>query len=758
MPKNEFPYRDASLPVDRRVADLLSRMTLEEKVAQMSLLDMKANNLTTEAIDSDEEIRQKSVNGMGGLGRPGNYLSAKETAEWTNAFQKYMRENTRLGIPVFFVDEALHGVMASGSTSFPQVIGLASSWDPELVQRAYTVAGKEMRARGENYALTPVLDLAREPRWGRTEETYGEDPYLGSRMAVAAVRGLQGVPYGQPIDGEHVLSAAKHFAVHGQPESGSNCGPTNYAEREIRENFLQAFRAAVVEAGVGSVMASYNEVNGIPMHANQWLLRDVLRREWGFEGVLISDGQGITLLQTMHRVANSKAEAGKKALEAGIDFELDTCFPSLVEQVRDGIVPETLVDTAVRRVLKAKFLLGLFDNPYVDPDKAEKITNCEAHRQIALQAAHKTLVLLKNDGLLPLDITNLKTLAVIGPNATDLHLGGYSADPGHGLSILEGIRQKVGDKVNVLYAEGCKITANAEDGRGWRGWWKNEAIQPDPVEDARLIAEAVEVARQADVVLLVIGENESLCREGWSENHLGDRDTLDLAGRQDDLLRAVLATGVPAAGLLINGRPLSVNYAAENLNALLEGWYLGQEGGAAFADALFGDVNPGGKLPITIPRTVGQLPIFYNHKPFGRRGYQFGSNGPLFPFGYGLSYTTFTYQNLRVTPAQIKPGGTAIVSVDVTNSGQRAGDEVVQLYIHDLLTNMVTRPVKELKGFRRITLQPGETQTVELALGPEALSYLDEHMQRTVEPGLFDVMVGGSSLDVQTVQLEVVRE
>jgi beta-glucosidase len=755
MPNNEFPYRDASLPVDRRVADLLSRMTLEEKVIQMSMFKMETNNLSTESIGADEDMRKQMVNGVGALGRPGPSSPARHTAEWTNAFQKYLRENTRLGIPCFFVDEALHGLMAFGSTVFPQVIGLASTWDPELVQRAFTVVGKEMRARGENYALTPVLDLAREPRWGRTEETYGEDPYLGARMAVAAVRGLQGVPYGQPIDGEHVLCTAKHFAVHGQPEGGGNCGPTNYAEREIRENFLQAFRAAVVEAGVGSVMASYNEVNGVPVHANQWLLRDILRREWGFQGVLISDGQGISLLQTMHHVANSKAEAGKKALEAGIDFELDTCFPSLVEQVRDGIVPEALVDMAVRRVLKAKFLLGLFDHPYVDPDNAGQITNCEAHRQLALQVAHKSLVLLKNDGLLPLDAAKLKTLAVIGPNATDLHLGGYSADPGHGLNILEGIRQKVGDKVNVLYAEGCKITANEEDGRGWRGWWKNEAILPDPAEDARLIAEAVEVARQADVVLLVIGENESLCREGWSDNHRGDRDTLDLAGRQDDLLRAVLAAGVPAVGLLINGRPLSANYAAENLNALFEGWYLGQEGGAAFADALFGDVNPGGKLPITIPRTVGQLPVFYNHKPSARRPYQLGKDGPLFPFGHGLSYTTFHYENLRVTPAQIKPGGTAIVSVDVTNSGQRAGDEVVQLYIHDLETNMVTRPVKELKGFRRITLQPGETQTVELSLGPEALSYLDEHMQRIVEPGIFDIMVGGSSVDVQTVQLEV---
>jgi len=641
---------------------------------------------------------------------------------------------------------------------FPQAIGLASTWDPELIQRVFSVAGREARARGENYVLTPVLDVAREPRWGRTEETYGEDPYLGARMGVAAIRGLQGVSWGQMIDGEHVLATAKHFAVHGQPEAGTNCGPGNYAEREIRENFLTAFRAAVVEAGVGSVMASYNEINGVPVHANQWLLRDVLRHEWGFQGVLISDGHGITLLHTLHHVASSKADAARKALATGMDFELDSCFSTtLLEQVQDGTIPEAQVDAAVGRVLKAKFLLGLFDHPYVDLDAAEQITNCESHRQIALEAAHKSLVLVKNDGLLPLDATKLKTLAVIGPNATGLHLGGYSTDPGHGLSILEGIRQKIGDKINVLHAEGCKIIAENFDGHPWRGWWENTFTLPDPAEDERLIAEAVEVARQADMVLLVIGETESISREAWGDNHLGDRDTLDLPGRQDDLLRAIVATGVPTVGLLVNGRPLSVCYAAENLNGLFEGWYLGQEGAQAFADALFGDINPSGKLPITIPRSVGQLPVFYNYKPSARRGYVFHDNTPLFPFGHGLSYTTFTYENLRVVPAQIKPNGSVVVSVDVTNSGARAGDEVVQLYIHDLETNMVTRPVKELKGFQRISLQPGETQTVAFKLGPEALSYLDEHMQYVVEPGLFDIMVGGNSVDVQTVSLEVRR-
>ena len=756
---NNAAYRDSSLPIEQRVADLLSRMTLEEKIAQMSIFQMQTNVLPNETVELDEATQKKLTHGVGGLGRPGQHLTARATALSTNAIQKYLREHTRLGIPAFFIDEALHGLMAYGSTSFPQAIGLASTWDPELVQKIFAVAAHEMRARGENYALTPVLDLAREPRWGRTEETYGEDPYLGSRIGVAAIRGLQGVSLAgepRPIDKLHVLATAKHFAVHGQPEGGRNSAPANIAEREIRENFLAAFHAAVTEAGVGSVMASYNEINGIPIHINHWLLGGVLRREWNFRGFITSDGNGISQLESLHHVAGSKAEAARKALKAGIDFELDSCFPTLLAQVRDGLVPEAWVNAAVSRVLEVKFLLGLFDDHYANPDEAGRVTNCAEHRQLALEAAHKSLVLLKNDGLLPLDVKKVKTLVVIGPNAAGLHLGGYSADPGQGVTILEGIRHKVGRDVKVLYAEGCKITAEGFDGQGWRGWHDSPVDLPDPAEDERLIAEAVEVAKQADMVLLVIGENESVSREAWGEEHLGDRDSLDLLGRQNDLVRAVIETGAPTVALLINGRPLSVNYVAENVNALFEGWYLGQEGGTAFADVLFGDVNPGGKLPITFPRSVGQIPAYYNHKPSARRSYLFAENAPLFPFGHGLSYTTFEYKNLRVTPAKIKPDGQATLSVEVTNTGARTGDEVVQLYIHDVVSEMVTRPVKELKGFRRITFQPGEKRTVEFEIGFDQLSFLNETMQRVVEPGIFEIMLGGSSADVQAVTLEII--
>ena len=743
------------------MADLLARMTLEEKVAQMSIFHMQTNVLPDESVELDEATRVQLANGVGGLGRPGQHINARETALATNAIQRSLREHTRLGIPAFFIDEALHGLMAYGSTSFPQAIGLASTWDPELVEEVFAAAAHEMRARGENYALTPVLDLAREPRWGRTEETYGEDPFLGSCMGVAAVRGLQGASLadeGTRIDKQHVLATAKHFAAHGQPEGGRNSAPANFSERELRENYLKAFQSVVMEAGVGSVMASYNEINGIPVHANSWLLEQVLRKEWGFQGLIVSDGNGISQLESLHHVAGSKAEAARKALEVGIDFELDSCYSStLLTQVKDGTIPEAEVDRAVRRVLTAKFRLGLFDDPYADPAEAERVTNCAAHRQLAYRAATKSLVLLKNDGLLPLDMGKIKTLAVIGPDAAGLHLGGYSADPGHGVGILEGIRQKAGERVQVLYAEGCKITQEDFGGQGWRGWHENVADLPDPVEDERRMAEAVETARKADVAVLVIGENETVCREAWGEVHLGDRDSLDLPGRQEELVRRVVETGVPVVALLINGRPLSVNYAAEHVHALFEGWYLGQEGGTAFADALFGDVNPGGKLPITFPRSVGQLPAYYNHKPSVERGYLWAEKTPLFPFGYGLSYTTFAYHNLQVTPAKIKPEEQASVRVEVSNTGKRAGDEVVQLYIHDVLTERVTRPVKELKGFKRITLQPGESRTVEFTLTANELAFLNEKMERVVEAGMFEVMVGGSSVDLETVMLEVVK-
>ncbi len=574
-------------------------------------------------------------------------------------------------------------------------MGLAATFDPPLIKRVFSAVGEEAGSRGIGQVFSPVLDIARDPRWGRTEETYGEDPYLASRIGVAAIEGFQGDEY--LIDRHHVLATAKHFAVHGMPEGGTNTAPGNYSERIIRENFLVPFQAAVEEAHVGSVMASYNEIDGVPNHINHWLLDKVLRQEWGFDGYLTSDGDGLQMLVGTHHVARNNADAARQGLSAGIDYDLSdgSVYRTLIDQVKQGIVPESEVDRAVARVLTTKFRLGLFDHPLVDPDYAEKAVNSEEHRKLAVEAARKVLVLLKNDkNTLPLDLGKIKTIAVIGPNAADLHVGGYARDPGQGVSILDGIRARVGNKAKVVYQEGCKIT-NAH--QGYMGWMADNVKLIDPGTETGTIQAAVDAAKKSDVAIVVVGENESTNREAWSEDHLGDRDSLDLLGAQNDLVKAVVETGTPVVVIHINGRPLSINYIAEKVPAILDGFYLGEEGGVAAAEVLFGDVNPGGKLPITFPHTVGALPDFYNHKPSDNRSYAFSTRKPLFAFGYGLSYTTFKFDNLRVEPAEILPGAKTKVSVDISNTGSRDGEEVPQLYIHPKVSS-VTQPVMRLAG------------------------------------------------------------
>jgi len=752
------PYLNPGLPVEARVADLVGRMTLEEKVAQLYCIG-RAVEMTNTLLDEDGNLLPEKMidafrHGVGQLGRPAQRRTPRAGAELTNAIQKYLVEESRLGIPAMFNEEGLHGLMASGATSFPQPIALASTWDEALVEEVYTAVAKEARGRGSNYIYAPVLDLARDPRWGRTEETFGEDPYLVSRMGMAAVRGLQGS--GPKIDRDHVIACAKHYAVHGQPEGGLNAAPGNISERVIREEFLPPFQAAVIEAGVGAVMAAYNEVDGIPGHVNRWLLQTILREEWGFQGFVTSDGFGVPQLMVPHYVAEDQAQAARLAIEAGIDCEVPegVCYPTLVEQVQSGTVTIETIDQAVGRILRAKMLLGLLDErPYVDPDEAECFANKPEHQKLALKAAHEAMVLLKNkDDLLPLDADNIQSVAVIGPNAGDLHLGGYSEDPGRGLSVYQGIHAKVGDRSQVTYAEGCRITSGPQ---GYAAWWEDEVQLSAPADDTPRIAEAIRIVQKADVAVVVIGGNEGTCREGWWFDHIGDRDDLNLLGRQEELVRAVLATGTPTIVVLINGRPLTINFLAENVPAILECWYLGQETGVAVADVLFGDVNPSGKLPITFPRSIGQLPTYYYHKPSAKRGYLFTETEPLYPFGYGLSYTTFAYDNLRLTPQTITLDGQALVKVDVTNTGERAGDEIVQLYIRDQVCS-VTRPVKALKGFCRISLEPNETKTVEFWLTPDLLAFLDREMQWQVEPGLFSVMVGSSSEKLDTVILEFI--
>jgi beta-glucosidase len=731
-------YQNSKLPIEERIADLLSRMTLEEKTAQLIGPFGLAED---DAHFSLEFARKHFAAGISYVNSHHRLRNTRQTVDYLNALQKFLVEETRLGIPALALGEGLHGYMAHEATSFPQAIGLASAWDPDLHERIFSVIAREMRARGAHYVLSPVLDLARDPRWGRTEETYGEDPYLVSRLGVAAVRGLQGEHF--TGDTTHVLATAKHFAAHGQPEGGTNAAPANYAERSLREEFLAPFHAVVQEARIGSVMASYNEINGIPLHINTWLLKDVLRDEWGFDGFVISDGWGVDDLYRLHFVAADETDAAQQAFSSGVDIELGRCFKHLVEAVEAGRIPIAQLDMAVARVLKVKFQLGLFENPYVGIDEAIRLTNCAEHKALALEAAHKSIVLLKNEqGLLPLDKSKLRSLAVIGPNAAEIRLGGYSGDPGCGVSVLDGIRQQVGNDIEVLFAQGCGITQSTS---GAQMWWEDAVIQPDPAKDDVLMAEALTTAQKAEVVLLVLGDNEQSCREGWSDIHLGDRDSLDLPGRQDELLRAVSGTGKPVILLLLHGRPATINYAVENIPAILEGWYLGQAAGTAVAGVLFGKVNPGGKLPITIPRSVGQIPAYYYHKPSARRGYLFTSKEPLFPFGHGLSYTTFAYSNLRLSAETIVPDEVTTLSVDVTNTGSRSGDEVVQLYIRDVLSSRVTRPVKLLKGFRRITLQPGETSTVTFPVGRKQLEFLNETMQLVVEPGRFELLVGGGS-------------
>jgi beta-glucosidase len=759
-------YWNPKLSVARRVEDLLARMTLEEKVGQM-LCMWNARRQITDArgrFDPAKAPKWFKVD-IGRIERPSEGRGARAEAEFTNAIQRWVKANTRLGIPVIFHQEALHGLQGPEATSFPQAIGLASTWNPNLVERVFAVVAREVRSRGAQQVLAPVVDVARDPRWGRFEETFGEDPYLVARLGLAAVRGLQGG--GKTIPADRVIATLKHLAGHGQPESGTNAGPANVGERTLRDVFFYPFEVAVKQGHARSLMPSYNEIDGVPSHANRWMLHDILRKEWGFDGTIVSDWQAISQLAKRHRVAANAAEAARQALAATVDVELPDVetYDTLIEQVKQGKLSVAAIDAAVRRLLREKIELGLFENPFVDPARAEEISGARASRPLALEAARQAIVLLQNrGGVLPLNAAKLKRVAVIGPHAAEVMLGGYSGVPRYSVSILEGIRARLGAGVTVAHAEGVRITEDAAftkapqplvgGTRSQARWSADRVILADPAANRKRIQEAAALARGSDVVIVVVGDNEQTAREAYAENHLGDRADLRLVGQQEDLVRAVAGAGKPTVLVLINGRPPAIPGLAEQVPAILEGWYLGQEGGTAVAEVLFGDVNPGGRLPVSFPRGVGQVPLFYSHKPTARRGYLFESTQPLFPFGHGLSYTTFTYATPTVSPARIPPDGRARVSVEVTNTGSRAGDEVVQLYLRAEVSR-VTRPVMELKGFQRITLAAGEKRTVTFAVGPEQLAYHGLERKRVVEPGRFRVMVGGSSAKVKSVTLDV---
>ena len=754
-------YQDSKAPVQARVEDLLSRMTLEEKVAQLSgmgperLLDAKGNLIKAQA--------QKLLkNGVGQITRiaGASGQDPEVAARASNQVQKFLLENTRLGIPALLHEECLSGLMAKGGTTYPQSIGMAATFDPDLMQQITTEIRKQIRAVGGHLALSPVLDVIRDYRWGRVEEAFGEDPYLVAAMAVAYVRGLQGNDLRTGI-----IATLKHFLGHGFPEGGLNHAPVNMSERELREVALFPYEAAIREARAGSVMNAYHSIDGQPCGASKELLTDLLRGELGFDGIVVADYYSIGMLHREHRIAESLQMAGVIALEAGLDIELPEteCYgEKLIDAVQQGLISEATVDLAVRRHLRAKFEVGVFDEPFVDTSNTLSVFETPYQRGLARLAACKSMVLLKNeDKLLPLPKSG-KSFAVIGPSADSTRnvLGDYAysahvnspEDAVPVVSILEGIQAKVGPDVTIRYAEGCDIMGDNREG----------------------FAEAVEAAEQSDYAIVVIGGKSGLsglvnAEEGISEvdftkqgtvtepdGESHDRTDLTLTGVQQELVEAIRATNTPTIVVLVNGRPLAVEWIAEHIPAIIEAWLPGSEAGHAVADVLFGDFNPGGKLPVSIPRSVGQLPVHYNRTHMAtNRKYIFDDNRPLYPFGFGLSYTTFAYENLSVTPQEVKGASQIEVEFDLINTGEVAGDEVVQLYISDLFASLV-RPVKELKGFRRIHLEPGESKRVCFKLSSDQIAFYDKNMNLIVEPGEFQVQVGSSSQDIRlTGQFEV---
>jgi beta-glucosidase len=741
------PYLDAALPVAERVEDLLARMTLEEKVAQLG------SAWVFELVRGDEvdDDRFASIcrHGLGQVTRisGASSLTADRAARVANGIQRRLVEGTRLGIPAIVHEEICSGVMARGSTVFPQAIGVASTFEPELNRAIAESIGRQLRRAGAHQGLSPVLDVARDPRWGRTEETYGEDPYLVARMGTEFVLGLQA---------EGVVATAKHFVGYGASEGGMNWAPARLPERELREVYLHPFEAAVRAGGLRAAMNAYHELDGVPCAANRALLTGILRDDWGFDGIVVADYFSVDQLAAYHRLARDKQEAAATALRAGIDVELPSsdCYaePLLAAAGSDAGVA-VAVDEAVRRVLRLKLELGLFEHPYADEREAIAAVDTEAQRALAAEVARKSLVLLRNDGILPLGPAP-GTIAVIGPNAHEVrHLLGDYAYPAHlesllelrdegspfdvplpadadlvvdvqGVSILDALRAAYGDAVR--YARGCGVLD----------------------DDASGFAEAVELAAAADVVVLVVGDRAGLTRSCTSGEGR-DRSSLDLPGVQEALAGAVLATGTPVVTVLVVGRPCGSEELHARSAAVLLAWLPGQEGAEAVAAALAGAVEPGGKLPITFPRSVGQVPVCYGHKVSGGKShwhgdYVDGPTAPLYPFGHGLGYTRFELLDPVVLTPVAAPGDDVSVSVTVANAGPRAGDEVVQVYVRDLHAS-VTRPVLELKSFARVAAGAGESRSVRFDIPVAQLGFYDAGLRYVVEPGELEVLVGTSS-------------
>lgn len=747
-PTNPPLYRDSAQPIERRIEDLLGRMTLEEKVGQMNMPCVYESGLGRNVADKTAAVRKFTAGTyLKGFGPGGGFFTLPNTilhegprqqADFLNQLQRIAREETRLGIPLLLTEEGTHGLMCPGGTVFPEGPGLASTWDLELFGQVYAAAAREARAIGIHQLFTLVIEPIRDPRLGRNEEAFSEDPYYCSRIAEAIVRAAQGQDVSAP---DKVVAGLCHYPGQSQPVSGLERGAMDVSERMMREVFLSSWQAGIQRYGALGVMATYPAIDGVPAHGSSKYLTRVLRDEFGFDGLVLSEGGGIGTLVYEGLAANQQ-EAGALALAAGVDVGISYesgYMLDLLASVRDGQVPLALVDRSVRRILKQKFRLGLFERPSVDVERAVRTVHQASHQEIALQAARKGIVLLRNEKqLLPLKKT-LATIAVLGPNADDARnqLGDYSPAtvPQPVTTVLEGIKRIVSPNTKVTYVKGCGVTAR----------------QPET------IAAAKEAAAKAEVAIVVLGESESQgAGDIRTDGEGADAATLELTGRQEELVKAVHATGTPTVVVLINGRALATRWIAEQIPALLEAWHPGEKGGQAVAEVLFGDVNPSGKLPVTIPRHVGQLPVYYNakkSKPYWLRqgwgrAYVDMDPKPLYPFGFGLSYTRFDYADLTLSSRALKPSDPLEVTLRLKNAGDRPGEEVVQLYLQHLVRSVAT-PVKELRRFAKVPLQPGETKTVSFTLTPDDLALYDADLKRVVEPGPSRILIGASSEDIR---------
>jgi beta-glucosidase len=743
--------------IDSQVDELIAQMTPAEKAGQLTqyfYFRLPAGAVTDPALGLDVDSQPKMVESALREGGAGSLLFVTDPAE-INRLQRLAVDGNRLGIPLLFGFDVIHGLR----TILPVPIAMAASWDPETVERGQSVAAREARAVGIHWTFAPMVDIARDPRWGRIIEGAGEDPYLGAAVAAAQVRGFQSGELGAP---DRIIAGPKHFAGYGSALGGRDYDEVNLSDSDLWNVYFPPFKSAL-EAGAGNVMTAYMDLNGIPAAGNRWLFTEVLRETWGFDGFVVSDANAVRNLLT-HGFAADLTDAGARAVNAGVDMEMaivDPSYAHLPEALESGAASPQAVDSSVRRVLEAKIRMGLFDAPYVDEDRAREVLADPAHRDVARIAAERSAVLLRNEGdLLPLDAGSLSSIAVIGPLADSKRdtIGPwvFDFDLDETVTVLEGIRAKAGEAVRVDHARGVRVVQRVFPSL-FDMFGRNTPTDPEGFDEETEFQQAVELARAADVAVVVAGEWQNMIGE------MASRSSLELPGRQLELLQAVVETGTPVVLLVMNGRPLDLRWPAEHVSAILDIWYPGTRGGAAAANLLFGDVSPGGKLPFSWPRTVGQVPMVYahtrSHEPENQaRRYWDEASTPLFPFGYGLSYGHFTYANLTVDQPAITTGGTVIASVEVTNTSDREADEVVQLYIHQR-HGSASRPVRELKGFSRVTLAAGESRTLQFPIGTNERRYWNAAVRDWVtDLSTFDVWVGGDSTAQLSTQFDVIED